>query len=70
MRSYCIESDLSLPDLEAAARVSERNQYLRVPLARLDGLRLGDNAYGLLEQILIVDKGNCIQENPNASKKT
>ena len=69
IRSYCGENDLSFLDLETAVRVSERNRYLRGDLARLDGLYLKPNAYGLLDQFPFEVLDDYIQRGGNFVKK-
>lgn len=53
IRKYCINKRLSILDLEAALRYSEKNRYLREDLAKLDGLHINEKAYKILDKIVI-----------------
>lgn len=53
IKQYSKNLGLSVLDLEASLRYSEKNRYLREDLARIDGLHVNRKAYGILDQIVI-----------------
>ena len=55
IRSYAAQNDLAVLDLERALRVSDSDRSLRLDLHSGDGLHLNENAYRLLDEIVIDD---------------
>lgn len=69
IRMYCKKKGLSVLDLEAAVRYSEKNRYLREDFARVDGLHINKKAYKMLDQIVIPTLETVNWENKNDSLK-
>mgnify|MGYP005846755099 FL=1 len=53
IRSYAQKENLTILDLEAALRVSERDRILKIELHSGDGLHLNEKAYAILDQIVL-----------------
>jgi len=63
IRRYALEQKLQLLDLEKALRVSESDRHLRVDLDGGDGLHLNQEAYALLDQIVLPTLDQAFKKN-------
>ncbi len=62
IKMYSEQNGLSVLDLEAAMRYSDKNRFLREDLARIDGLHINSKAYNILDQIVIPSLNTIDQE--------
>ena len=63
IRNYALEQNLQVLDLEKALRVSESDRHLRVDLDGGDGLHLNQEAYALLDQIVLPTLDQAFKKN-------
>jgi hypothetical protein len=65
VRTYAAQEGLAVLDLEVALRTTGQERKLRSDLAGEDGLHLNQEAYGILDRLVVDSAGQLFKERPS-----